>query len=341
MGVTTRQGSVWPSRDVAVGADEPRSVPSIDVRSLSRRFGSTEALRGVSLEVEAGEIHALLGRNGAGKTTLIRTLAGLVDADDGELRVTGELLSEMPERRARQLIGLVPSGDRTFYLRISGLENLVFFGRLHGLRRADAAARSLEVLRQVGLEDAARRPVSTYSHGMQKRLSVARALLMSPAVLLIDEATHDLDPQAARTVRNLVAERAAAGSAIVWATQRIDEIRGFAGRVTLLDEGVVRFTGTLPEFMSVATARRHLVQLRSVVAGAALASTASAVVGDLGALVPSGDADGEHYVLALQEGTTLGEAVARLVAAGIDVVSCREERSGIEEAFLSMTGGDR
>jgi ABC-2 type transport system ATP-binding protein len=318
---------------------EGRTVVSIS--NLVRRFGPNEALRGVSMDADAGEIHALLGRNGAGKTTLIRALAGLVDPDAGDIRIFGEMRSEMQERRARQLIGLVPSGDRTLYLRISGLENLVFFARLHGLRRREAEERARVCLRQVGLDEAAaNRPVSGYSHGMQKRLSVARALLMGPPVLLVDEATHDLDPQAARTVRDLVAERAADGAAVVWATQRIDEIRGFARRVTLLDKGVVRFTGTVPQFMSKATARRHLIQLRGRAAAIDL-SSAGVALGSLGSIAPSGEPDGEHYVLSLLEHATLGEAVSRLVSRGIDVLSCREERSGIEEAFLSMTDDDR
>jgi ABC-2 type transport system ATP-binding protein len=320
---------------------EPEGRTVVSISNLVRRFGPNEALRGVSMDVDAGEIHALLGRNGAGKTTLIRALAGLVDPDAGDIRIFGEMRSEMQERRARQLIGLVPSGDRTLYLRISGLENLVFFARLHGLRRREAEERARVCLRQVGLDEAvANRPVSGYSHGMQKRLSVARALLMDPPVLLVDEATHDLDPQAARTVRDLVAERAADGTAVVWATQRIDEIRGFARRVTLLDEGVVRFTGTVPQFMSKATARRHLIQLRGRASGIDL-SRAGVALGSLGSIAPTGEPDGEHYVLALLEHATLGEAVSRLVSRGIDVLSCREERSGIEEAFLSMTDDDR
>lgn len=311
--------------------------PAIAIRGLARRFGTNEALRGVSMDVEAGEIHALLGRNGAGKTTLIRALAGLVDPDAGEIRIFGTERSQMLERRAKELIGLVPSGDRTLYLRISGLENLTFFGRLHGLRLRAATDRAWACLRQVDLEEAARRPVSGYSHGMQKRLSVARALLMSPPVLLVDEATHDLDPQAARTVRDLIAERAAVGTAVLWATQRIDEIRGFARRVTLIDEGVVRFSGTIPQFMARATAQRHLLRLRARARSGIDLTSASAAIGSLGSLAPSGEPDGEHYVLALREHATLGEAVARLVTSGLDVLSCREERSGIEEAFLSMT----
>jgi ABC-2 type transport system ATP-binding protein len=111
------------------------------------------------------------------------------------------------------------------------------------------------VLEAVGLTDAARRRVGVYSHGMQKRLSIARALLTAPGVLLVDEATHDLDPEGAERVRSLVAERAAAGAAVVWTTQRVDEISGFAGRVTLLSAGRVRLAGSVSELLAEAGVR--------------------------------------------------------------------------------------
>lgn len=326
-------------RHSTIGPAAARGVPAVSIHGLVRRYGTTEALRGVSLEVGSGEIHAVLGKNGAGKTTLIRALAGLVDPDAGQIRILGTERSEMPDRRAKELIGVVPSGDRTLYLRISGLENLAFFGRLHGLGRREALDRAWRCLRQVDLEEAARRPVSGYSHGMQKRLSVARALLMAPSVLLVDEATHDLDPLAARTVRDLIAERAAGGCAVIWATQRIDEIRGFAGRVTLLDQGRVRFDGTVPQLLSRGTARRHLLLLRY--RDDRLLEDASASIASLGTLTPSDEPDGEHHVLSLEEDATLGDVIARIVAARVEVLSCREERSGIEDAFLSMTEAER
>ncbi len=315
---------------------------AIQIRHLVRRFGSTIALSDVSVEVEAGEVHALLGPNGAGKTTLVRTLAGLVDADDGEIRILGDRLEDLPERAGRGRVGFVPSGDRSFYLRISGLENLAFFARLHGLGRSDALARARECLRMVGLSEAGRARVGTYSHGMQKRLSVARALLMQPPVLLVDEATHDLDPEGGRRVRDLVAERAARGAAVIWATQRIDEIRGFAHRVTLLDRGRVRFSGTIPEFLAVSVARRHLLQLRDGHDDAAgLLVRARAVLGSEAVIEPSGDPDGEHYAISLAEGVTLGRVVLALMSADIEVLACREERSGVEEAFLTLTRAGR
>ena len=308
--------------------------PAIEAIGVGRSFGDTRALVDVSLAVVAGEIHALLGPNGAGKTTLVRILTGLTGPDTGEVRVLGSTSGELMSRRARSAIGLVPSGDRTFYMRLSGLENLRFFARMHGLSAKEATERSWEVLRDVGLTDAARRAIGTYSHGMQKRLSVARALLMRPPILFVDEATHDLDPEAARRVQELVGAARARGTAVIWATQRIDEIRGFADRVTVLREGSVRFTGTVPELMAVTIARRYLMHVRAD--GNVLGRAHEALAG-LGEVAVSGDPDGGNFVVALRDEVVLGSAISALDRAGLHVLTCREERSEIEAAFLFLT----
>jgi ABC-2 type transport system ATP-binding protein len=308
--------------------------PAIEARGISRSFGDKHALVDVSLAVMPGEVHALLGPNGAGKTTLLRILTGLTGPDRGEVRVLGAHEGELMTRRARSAIGLVPSGDRTFYMRLSGLENLRFFARMHGLSKTEAVARSWEVLHDVGLEDAARRAMGTYSHGMQKRLSVARALLMSPPILFVDEATHDLDPEAARRVQELVVAARDRGTAVMWATQRIDEIRGFADRVSVLREGTVRFEGTVPQLMAVTIARRYLVHLRGE--GDVQSRARSALEG-IGDLALSSDSDGEHFLVALRDEVVQGRAIAALDGAGLQVLTCREERSEIEAAFLFLT----
>jgi ABC-2 type transport system ATP-binding protein len=240
-------------------------VSAIRVQGLQRRFGTHRALAGVDLVVQPGEIHALLGPNGAGKTTLLRTLAGLVDPTAGAIEVLG-IDAAGGSRALRGRVGFVPSNDRSAYQRISGVENLLFFARLHGLRKRAALTRAREVLTDVGLSDKADAPVGSWSHGMQQRLSVARALLTDPAVLLIDEATHDLDPVAAATVRRLVVERADAGTAVLWATQRLEELRDFATEVTLLAAGAVAFNGTVEALAARAQPtidRRHASPLES------------------------------------------------------------------------------
>jgi ABC-type multidrug transport system ATPase subunit len=237
--------------------------PAIDIRGLERRFGNRTALAGIDLAVHPGEIHSLLGPNGAGKTTLLRTLAGLVQPTAGVVHVAGVDVSKGP-RRLRGLVGLVPSSDRAAYQRISGVENLVFFARLHGMRKRAAFARARAVLDDVGLADRGDDPVNSWSHGMQQRLSVARALLTEPPVLLVDEATHDLDPSAAATVRELIAACAERGAAVLWATQRLDELRGFADEVTLMSGGSAVFRGSVEALAARAlpeTARRHVSEL--------------------------------------------------------------------------------
>jgi ABC-2 type transport system ATP-binding protein len=249
--------------------------PAIDVRSLERRFGQRTAIAGFDLAVHPGEIHALLGPNGAGKTTLLRTLAGLVEPTLGTVRVAGIDAAKGP-RGLRGKVGLVPSSDRSAYQRISGVENLAFFARLHGMRKKPAYIRARAVLADVGLADRGDDPVGGWSHGMQQRLSVARALLTDPPVLLIDEATHDLDPEAAATVRELIASRAEQGAAVLWATQRLDELRGFADQVTLMSAGTAAFRGSVEALAARAlpdSGRRHASELEqgylAIVRGAA------------------------------------------------------------------------
>ena len=312
----------------------------IQARGVVRRFGDVVALDDVSLAVGAGRIHALLGPNGAGKTTLMRIFTGLVTADAGEIAVAG-CDPAQNTRELRTRVGLVPSGDRSLYLRLSGLENLLFFARLQGLRRRAAVQRAHEVLELVDLTAAARTQVGVYSHGMQKRLSVARGLLTDPAVLLVDEATHDLDPEAADNIRGLTRALAGRGTAVIWTTQRVDEIRGFADGVTLLARGRVRFTGTVPELMAHALPRRYLVQLRPTDDREHNAeSELRTALGELGSIAETTEGGRDHFLLALRADAVLGEALAKIRDAGYDLLGCRDERSEVEEAFLTLTRAD-
>ena len=278
----------------------------------------------VDLAIAPGEIRALLGPNGAGKTTLSRVLSGLMRPQDGTVFTNGR-------------VGLVPSGDRSFYMRISALENLIFFARLHGMRLRQARHRALEVLDAVGLGDVPNRPVGRCSHGMQKRLSVARALLVSPQVLLVDEATHDLDPEGARRIRALVRRLADDGTAVLWTTQRVDEVPDFADSVTLLLQGAVVFTGSPAQLAARAPNDRYLIQVRTRDGGAPpLLPAVRLAVGPGTAILPTNDAG--YFVLAPRDPHGLGVAVARLVNGGFDVTTCRQPQSDMEEAFLVLTG---
>jgi ABC-2 type transport system ATP-binding protein len=324
-----------------VSSSEERSLSeAIEARDVSRRFGAKLALDHVSLRVNRGEIGALLGPNGAGKTTLLRILSGLLDPHEGSVFVLGQDVRRSP-RALRQRLGLVPSGDRSFYLRLSGIENLAFFARLHGLSRRRAARRALEVLDAVGLGGAERERVGVYSHGMQKRLSVARALLMEPDVLLIDEATHDLDPEGGKQVRELVAALARGGSAVLWTTQRLDEIRAFADSVTLISGGGVRFAGSVPELMSHALPQRYFLRVRNgALDSRELEPSLQAALGPIGTIRATAGENHDHFILALEEHTPLGDALRSLLAADVQIYACREEQSQVEDAFIRLTRPD-
>ena len=315
---------------------EPDVASVVRLERVGRRFGDKVALDGVSLSIRPGEVHALLGPNGAGKTTLIRVLAGLAAPTSGTLCLFGEQDARPRDLNAR--VGFIPSGDRTFYLRLSGLENLTFFARLHGLRRREATALSRIVLADVGLDEAANRPVGGWSHGMQKRLSVARALLTDPEVLLVDEATHDLDPEGAQSVRRLVSRLAERGTAVLWATQRVDEIRGFADTVTFLAGGAVRFSGSVERLIAEGRSERYVLRLRGTQPIGPIGRVAlQRTVGSAATIfVPRAD-DPEHVILEPRAGQPLGDAIAALAKAGLTVISCRQERSEVEEAFLALT----
>ncbi|MDP8927923.1 MAG: ABC transporter ATP-binding protein [Actinomycetota bacterium] len=310
----------------------PPSV--VELRGVVCRFGSAPALAGVDLVVRSGAVHALLGPNGAGKTTLLRVVAGLQRPNAGFVRVAGHT-PRLTSRVVRRAVGVVASGTRSFYLRISGLENLVFFARLHGLRRTAALARARECLDAVGLKEAANKRVGLYSQGMQRRLAVARALLGGPSVLVIDEATHDLDPEGAQRVRALVADQARAGAAVLWATQRLDEIRGFAHAVTVLHDGRVAFSGTVPELVASATTQQFLirVRLRAPCARPVLERLRDAI-GPMGGV--DATADPEDFLLRLRDEVVLGDALAAVARAGLVLLACREEQSLVEAALLHL-----
>jgi ABC-2 type transport system ATP-binding protein len=197
------------------------------------------ALDGLDLDVERGEIVSLLGPNGAGKSTLLRILATVVLPDRGTASVCGVDVVADPGAARRQ-VGVMIGDERSLYWRLSGKENLAFFAALHGLRRRQALRDAVELLELVGLSEAAERPVMGYSSGMRARLSLARALLAGPPLLLLDEPTRSLDPLAAVEFREmavrLTRERRAG---ILLATHDLHEAAAVSDRIVVLAAGRV------------------------------------------------------------------------------------------------------
>ncbi len=205
----------------------------IEVRGLIKRFGYTVVLGGVSLTVPTGQTVVLLGPNGAGKTTLLRILATLLRPTMGEVYIHGEDAVRRPER-VRHLLGYV-SHQALVYPDLTAMENLHFYARLYGL--PEASRRVQEMLEVVGLARRAHDLVRTFSRGMVQRLTIARALLHNPPVLLLDEPDTGLDPQAAAMLVKLLREVAQAGRTVLFTTHNLTRGVDFADRVLILAGG--------------------------------------------------------------------------------------------------------
>ena len=216
--------------DNAFGAT-PRSVPAIEAENLGKAYPKVKALDGVSFTVGQGEVFSLLGHNGAGKTTTIKILTGRARPSAGRARVLGfDVVRE--RERMKPLINLV-ADEQNVYERMSGRDNLLFFASLYGARPAIAD----ELIASVGLTDASRRLVKTYSNGMKQRLLVARALVNKPRVLVLDEPTAGLDPASAKEVRVLVKSLAKSGTTVFLTTHYMEEADELSDRVAFISQG--------------------------------------------------------------------------------------------------------
>ena len=212
-------------------------MEGIRVRQIRKRFRTVQALDGVNLEVHPGEVVALLGPNGAGKSTLIRILGTTVIPDSGSATVGGHDVVRDPVD-ARRSLGIMIGDERSHYWRISARRNLAFFAAMVGIPRREAAARAERLLDAVGLTDAADRPVLGYSSGMRARLSLARAMLADPPLLLLDEPTRNLDPLAAARFRESASQLAGErGDGILFATHDLHEAVAISTRVLVLSAG--------------------------------------------------------------------------------------------------------
>jgi heme exporter protein A len=217
------------------------SEVAIAAHGVERRFGGVRALRGVDLEVAGGETLAVFGSNGAGKTTLLRILAGLLRPNAGDVRLFGQVLPG--EASLRRRIGVV--GHETFiYGDLSATENLSYYARLYGV----GPARGAELLAEVGLRDAAHRPARTYSRGMLQRLSLARAILHEPDLLLLDEPFTGLDALGGDVLAGVFARVRAAGATIVLTTHDFERGIEAATRAVVLHRGRIAWSadGVLP-----------------------------------------------------------------------------------------------
>jgi ABC-2 type transport system ATP-binding protein len=217
----------------------------LQVRDLSKRFGEIQAVDRDSFEVRPGEIYGLLGPNGAGKTTTISMICGLLKPDAGSVMVAGVGFWTDP-RAARRLMGVVPQ-ELAVYEELNGRENLEFWGRIAGLGATEARQRAGELLEALALVDRAKDAVKHYSGGMKRRINLGCALMHRPRLLLLDEPTVGIDPQARANILEFVRGLVAAGTGILYTTHYLEEAETLCERIGIIDHGRLLAEGTLAE----------------------------------------------------------------------------------------------
>jgi ABC-2 type transport system ATP-binding protein len=220
---------------------------AIEARNLRKSFGSIRAVQDVSFTVRPGEIFSLLGPNGAGKTTTIAMLCGLLRPDSGEAFLMGHSLRE-DSIRARAMLGVVPQ-EIALYLDLSARENLVFWGKMYGLRGKDLDRRVDEVLMLTGLADRQKERVGTYSGGMKRRVNIGIALMHRPPVVIMDEPTVGIDPQSRRHILDAVQDLNRQGMTVLYTTHYMEEAQELSDRIAILDRGVLVACGSHDELV--------------------------------------------------------------------------------------------
>jgi ABC-2 type transport system ATP-binding protein len=317
-------------RDRSVVGPDP--ALAVEAWSLVKAFGTTRAVDGVDLAVPTGSVFGVLGPNGAGKTTTIRMLATLLRPDAGHARVLGhDIVQEADAVRGKVVLtGQYASVDND----LTGRENLVLLARLLGHARPQARTRAGELLAAFGLAEAGDRLVRTYSGGMRRRLDIAASIVVTPALLFLDEPTTGLDPRSRSQVWELVRAVAADGTTVLLTTQYLDEADQLADRIAVIDHGRVIAEGTPGQLKASVGAGVLQVRLRDPEqrpdAERMLAQTLGVPVhleSDPAALSarPTGP-DG------------VAHALAELSRAGITVTDFALGQPSLDEVFLALTG---
>jgi ABC-2 type transport system ATP-binding protein len=217
----------------------------LEVHNLTKNFGDFTAVKGVSFNIEEGEVFSLLGPNGAGKSTTISMLSCLLEPSGGEAQVGGFSVSSSP-MDVKRIIGVVPQ-EIALYDDLSARENLIFWGQMYGMSGSSLKVRVDQVLEEIGLVDKANQRLKTYSGGMKRRVNIGVGLLHKPRLLFMDEPTVGIDPQSRRNILDSVKELNSQGMTVLYTTHYMEEAEELSDRVGIIDHGELIALGTQRE----------------------------------------------------------------------------------------------
>ncbi len=294
-------------------------MADIEVRDLVKNYRGVQALKGVSLSVEKGEIYGLLGRNGAGKTTLVKILLSIVRASGGGARL---LERPVPDAASRQRVGYLPEDHRfpDYHTAESALD---FYGSLYEMPGGERRRRIAELLDRVELADAARRKIRTYSKGMKQRLGLAQAILHDPDLVFLDEPTDGVDPVGRKQIRDILLELKARGKTIFLNSHLLSEVELICNRVGILDQGKLLREGSVESLTRTEDCYEIHVE-----------GQAGAAWDDLLRIAPDARKVGSTIEVVLPDAKRLDAVLDLLRSRGIHVKGFLEKKRSLEDIFI-------
>jgi ABC-2 type transport system ATP-binding protein len=304
---------------------------AIQVQDLWRSFGDLQAVKGASFEAHTGEVLSLLGPNGAGKSTTISMLSGLLAPDAGEASINGHSVTGDAEN-AKACLGVVPQ-DIALYPDLTARENLVFWGKMYGLRGQVLEARVDEVLEVIGLSERQKDRVGTFSGGMKRRVNIGAALLHHPAVIIMDEPTVGIDPQSRRHILDNVKELNRQGMTVLYTTHYMEEAAELSDHIAIMDQGKVIAYGTHDELIRLVGEQTH-VDLTTSMSGESLLSAFQGV----GGVSQATSQNGTVTVLVNDSNRVLPGLFEAANREGARITSVDIQEPNLEAVFLHLTG---
>lgn len=308
------------------------TIPAIEIQGLVKRFGDLEAVRGVSLTARAGEILSLLGPNGAGKSTIISMLSGLLQPNEGDALILGHSIRREPEE-AKACLGVVPQ-EVALYPDLSARENLVFWGKMYGLRGTALKQRVDEVLDVIGLAERQKDRVAKFSGGMKRRVNIGAALLHKPQVMIMDEPTVGIDPQSRRHILDNVVELNRQGMTVLYTTHYMEEAQELSEHIAIMDHGQIIAYGTHEELIRLVGHQTRIDLAMNVEAERVLApwegveGVSRVSPGTEGRVTVLGDDSNRVLPRLFEAATRVGARIT-----GVDI-----QEPNLEAVFLHLTG---
>ena len=309
-------------------------MPNIlEVKDLAKNYGDFQAVKGVSFNIEEGEIFSLLGPNGAGKTTTISMLSTLYTPTSGDATIAGHSITKNP-MDVRNAIGVVPQ-DLALYEDLTARENLIFWGQMYGLGGNALKSRVDEVLEQIGLTEKAKDRVKTYSGGMKRRVNIGVGLLHKPKLLFMDEPTVGIDPQSRRAILDTVKDLNKKGMTVLYTTHYMEEAEELSNRVGIIDHGELIAIGTQKELTKqVGETETLVLHIGENEDPEALVTSFNGIKEVLEANV----INNEISVITPSATNVLASVVTKANERGIKIHSIDIREPNLEAVFLHLTG---